>query len=302
MIRLTRLRNLDEIENIETQPGKNQNIYRVLAIMQADDDKLYTAADIAKLGWDPVTQKEQYEREIERLHNWARKKGIYKLSDNKDENGDFLKPAKWTGFHWKEQLKDIVKKMAIDILNCAYRRQQDDIAHGVILNTYWFDEDLGVISITPVELSNTIDYANRKFFKENGIELGSLQDENVDKPITEVAPGPLVNTFQKRKVVLFILVLLALSMPIYYQRNRNVKPEWEDIDASQFSELLRENRLSRKEVELFTPELLDMEIVIAARKAFLAKQNKSILLASAIKSPSRFPVRSNYANMELDLP
>jgi len=116
---------------------------RALVISMLEDDRLYYAASIAAIHFDPASDADSYYNMKNGLYNWASKKNIAKTPDNIDPGtGEKLKkqPAMWYGKTWKEYLSDIQWNHLCSIFEDLSSMHQRDKESGIDVE-YWWNEE-----------------------------------------------------------------------------------------------------------------------------------------------------------------
>jgi len=116
---------------------------RALVISMLEDDRLYYAASIAAIHFDPVLDADSYYNMKNGLYNWASKKNIAKTPDNIDpDTGRKVnkQPAMWYGKTWKGYLSDIQWNHLCSIFEDLSTMHQRDKESGIDVE-YWWNEE-----------------------------------------------------------------------------------------------------------------------------------------------------------------
>jgi len=161
MIKL-RLVRFDRRPGASPQSGTDQSIYRVLCIAMMTDDAqpqeeerapLYTAANVARFGFDSVELRDLFLEHKSGLYQWARSKGLHDFSDNIDKKGEPKRPASWTRENWQDRVADLLWNSAADICDEACDMHDEDGQPG---DTYWYSLTRGVYRVPPAEYRSNL--------------------------------------------------------------------------------------------------------------------------------------------------
>ena len=296
-------------EDPERSPGYAQDFTRVLVIAQLEDEKLYTAAEVAKTAWCPVTP-DTYQRQREALASWAKQDGknIAQTPDNVYPGTTTKvrrRAARWKGSTWKDHLCDVLWNRAVEVFEERRRLRDRDRADHREETVYWWSEryacivsevpETGAPAIGPEKPPLDAWLAHEPYIPNP--PRGFLRRVAGLHPILAVA------------AMLFILLGAALTLRQARLTETGPSPDISDTIAGfrteELARLLREKRAKRSDITLFTPDPLDRVFVLKAyekRARFTQKEPAKRGRLSVPTTPKYVSVNLHYADMVLQMP